>query len=199
MFPLNDALDSILLGSLLFGIVFTIGSILLGFADLGGDADSGGDHGSSGPFHGLLNVSSLLAFITWFGGVGYLARNGFGWIAPIAILAGFAGGVGGAFVVGLFFSKVLRAGSESLDPRDFERVGALGKVTSSIRSGGVGEIVFERHGSRMVSSARSRTAESIGRGTEVVILSVDRGMAVVEPFDELLQASEALPDSGPPG
>lgn len=199
MFPINDVLDSVLLGSFLFGIVFTIGSLLLGFADFGHDGGASGHHDSDGLFHGLLNVSSILAFVTWFGGIGYLIRNGFGWFAPIAILIGLAGGLLGAFLVGLFFNKVLRAGSESLDPRDFERVGALGKVTSSIRSGGVGEIVFERHGSRMVTSARSRSDQPIGRGTEVVILSVDRGMAVVEPFDELLEHSGALRETAPPG
>ena len=199
MFPINDVLDSILLGSFLFGIVFTIGSVLLGFTDVGGDGHSSGHHDGDGLFHGMLNVSSILAFVTWFGGIGYLIRNGFGWISPIAVLVGLGGGFFGAFVVGLFFNKVLRAGSESLDPRDFERVGALGKVTSSIRSGGVGEIVFERHGSRMVTSARSRSDQPIGRGTEVVILAVDRGMAVVEPFEDLLQPSGTVSDAAPPG
>lgn len=199
MFPINDVLDSILLGSFLFGIFFTIGSLILGFADFGGHANASGHHDGDGVFHGLLNVSSILAFVTWFGGIGYLFRNGFGWIAPIAILIGLAGGLLGAFVVGLFFSRVLRAGSESLDPLDFERVGALGRVTSSIRSGGVGEIVFERHGSQMVTSARSHSEQPIGRGTEVVILSVDRGMAVVEPFDDLLEPSGAGAETNPPG
>lgn len=199
MFPLNDVLDSILLGSFLFGIIFTIGSLLLGFADFGHDAGSGGHHDGDGFFHGLLNVSSILAFITWFGGIGYLVRNGFGWIAPFAVLAGLGGGLLGAYIVGLFVVKVLRAGSESLDPHDFERVGALGRVTSSIRAGGVGEIVFERHGSRMVTSARSRSDQPIGRGTEVVILAVDRGTAVVEPFNDLLEESEAATVAGPHG
>jgi len=199
MFPINDMLDSILLGSFFFGIVFTIGSLLLGFADLGGDSHASGHHDGAGHFHGLLNVSAILAFVTWFGGIGYLVRNGIGWFAPIAILIGLAGGLLGAFVVGLFFNNVLRAGSESLDPGDFERVGALGRVTSSIRSGGVGEIVFERHGSQLVTSARSRSEQPIGRGTEVVILSVERGTAVVEPFDALLEASGPIAETGPPG
>src|SRR5690349_10649963 len=79
VFPINDALDAILLGSFLFGILFTVGAFLLGAADIGGEV--GGDH-SVGGDHGadhMFNITSILAFITWFGGVGYVVRNATGW------------------------------------------------------------------------------------------------------------------------
>ncbi len=181
MFPINDALDAILLGTFLFGILFTIGSFALGMADVGIDHSSG-DHG----FGSFFNLTSILAFITWFGGVGYLTRNGLGWHWGVAILLAVAGGVGAALLVRFFVVNVLRAGSETLDPREFERVGVLARVTSPIRSGGVGEIVWEQHGSRMVTSAKSATVDPVARGTEVLILGVERGVAIVEPFDGLL-------------
>lgn len=191
MFPLNDALDAVLLGTFLFGLLFTVGSLLLGVADLGVDADSPnhslGDHG----FGNLLNVSSILAFITWFGGVGYLVRNGLGWPAFVSIGFAIVGGLAAGWAVLWFVRSVLRSPEDTLDPRDFERVGVLARVTSSIRSGGVGEIVWEQRGTRMVTSARSESPEPIGRGTEVLILRVDRGMAVVAPFDGLLNGSGA--------
>lgn len=187
MFPINDLLDAILLGGFLFGLVFSIVSFLLGFADLGFDSDHGGE--ADGFFDGLINVSSILAFITWFGGIGYLARNGGEWPVLGSLLAAALGGLAGAFVVGLFVSRVLRAEGQTLDARDFERVGVIARVSSSIRPGGVGEIVYEQGGSRKVASARSSITDApIGRGTEVVILSVDRGTAVVEPFEDLLHA-----------
>ncbi len=186
MFPINDTLDTLLLGTFLFGLLFTIGSLLLGVADLGADAD-GGDHGGGDHgFASFINVSSILAFITWFGGVGYLARNGLGFPWFVALALAIAGGLAAGWVVLWFIRKVLRSPDDTLDPRDFERVGVLARVTSSIRPGGVGEIVWEQRGARMVTSARSASEAPIGRGTEVLILRVDRGMAVVEPFDGLL-------------
>ncbi|MDQ3442732.1 MAG: NfeD family protein [Chloroflexota bacterium] len=186
VFPINDALDAVLLGTFLFGLLFTIGSLLLGVADLGVDSDIGdhsfGDHG----FAGLLNVSSILAFLTWFGGVGYLVRNGLGWPWFPSVLIAIVGGLLAGWVVLWVVRKVLRSPNDTLDPRDFERVGVLARVTSSIRPDGVGEIVWEQRGTRMVTSARSETAGAIGRGTEVLILRVDRGIAVVAPFDGLL-------------
>lgn len=193
MFPINDALDAALIGMFLFGVLFTVGSLLLGFADLGvdSDADHGGDIGHDHGFAGLLNASSILAFITWFGGIGYVVRNGLGWIWPLALVIGFIGAYGAAWVAYQFVRRILRSPDDSLDPHDYERVGVLARVTSSIRSGGVGEIVWEQKGSRMVTSARAIGEAPIGRGTEVLILRVDKGLAIVEPFDPLLNEGHA--------
>jgi membrane protein implicated in regulation of membrane protease activity len=196
VFPINDALDAILLGTFLFGILFTLGALVLGVADIGGDAGvhdhSFGDHG----FGSLFNLTSILAFVTWFGGVGYLVRNGLDWHWSIALVFALAGGLLAAYIVRWFLVTVLRAGGETLDPREFERVGVLARVTSSIRAGGVGEIVWEQHGSRMVTSARAATTDPIARGTEVLILRVERGIAVVEPFDGLLNEDARVVASG---
>lgn len=196
MFPINDALDAILLGTFLFGILFTLGSLLLGAADIGADSGSAdhslGDHG----FGNLFNVTSILAFITWFGGIGYLVRNGLGWHWLASLVLGILGGIAAGYLVLWFVRTVLRSPDDSLDPKDFERVGVLARVTSSIRSGGVGEIVWEQRGTRMVTSARSMSTQPIGRGTEVLILRVERGMAIVAPFDGLLEESEGPAKSG---
>ena len=193
MFPVNDALDAILLGTFFFGLLFTVGSLLLGVADLdfghdsdvGHGADAGIDHGG---WHvsGLFNVSSLLAFVTWFGGVGYIARNGFGVWAPVAVIVGLLGGLAGAAVISWFLIRVLRNNSRELDPRDWEQVGVIARVTSSIRPSGFGEVVYEQQGVRQVSAARADGDRAIPRDTEVVIMRVERGVAYVQPFEELL-------------
>lgn len=192
MFPINDALDAILIGTFLFGLFFTLGSLLLGLADvgLGHDADvgHGGDvHGGGGHFDGLFNVSSLLAFITWFGGVGYIARNGLGLWAWLAILIGLVGGLAGAAVISWFLIRFLRRNSKELDPKDWEQVGVIGRVSSSIRESGYGEIVYEQNGIRQVASAKGEGARAIPRSTEIVILRVEKGVAIVQPFEELLE------------
>lgn len=191
MFPVNDLLDAILVGTFLFGILFTIGSLLLGVADLHADSGAHGD----GLLHGVLNVSSLLAFLTWFGGVAYLFRNGAGWAAALSLGMGVLGGLVGAAIVGWFLRTIVRSETGILNPGDFDRVGVLARVTSGIRSGGVGEIVFEQAGSRVVASAMSESAVAVPKGTEVVILRVERGMAIVAPFDDLLATSSGAPAS----
>lgn len=190
MFPIVDGLDVVLLGTFLFGLLFTIGSLFLGAVDIGGDhgADHGGD--SISITH-LYNLNSLLAFVTWFGGFGYLTRNGLGAPWFIAIVVGVIGGVLAAYLVSTFIRKVLRAGDDTLDPSRYERVGVLAKVTSSIFPGGVGEIVWEQEGSRMVTSARAEEGVPIPRGTEVVILRVEKGVAIVVPFEALMDTSGA--------
>jgi membrane protein implicated in regulation of membrane protease activity len=192
MFPVNDALDAILVGAFFFGLFFTLGSLLLGIADVdfghetdAGGADHGADHG--GHFGGLFNISSLLAFITWFGGVGYLARNAFGMIGPLAVVVGLLGGLAGSAAISWFLLNVLRRNSQELDPRDWDQVGVIGRVTSSIGPSGFGEIVYEQQGVRLVSAARAEGERAIPRETEVVILRVEKGVAIVEPFDELLE------------
>lgn len=203
MFPLNDVLDAILLGMFLFGLLFTVLSLLLGFVDIGGHGDGAGhgDHGFDAHgdsalgelLGGALSVSGILAFITWFGGIGYLVRNGLGWVAPVAIVVGIGGGAVAAIVVGWFLVKVLRPAGTELDPRDYQTIGAIGRVTSSIREGGTGEIVYEMGGTRQVSAARSVSGDAIPRGTEVAVLRVTRGVAEVDTVAHLLE--DSYPDS----
>lgn len=190
MFPINDLFDAILVGGFLFGVLFILGSILLGFADLGGDADTGHDldHGvdANGHMFHLFNVSSILAFITWFSGITYVVRNGLGWFLGIAIVIGLIFGVAGAYAITWFLYSFLRKNSPELNPADWDQVGQIGKVTGTIFEEGVGEIVFERYGSRHSIPARTKDGVGIERETEVVILDIQKGVAVVQPWAELL-------------
>jgi hypothetical protein len=74
-----------------------------------------------------------------------------------------------------------------MDPSTWDQVGVIARVTSGIRSNGYGEIVYEQHGTRHVASARGSSEIPISHGTEVVILRIERGVAIVEPFEELLR------------
>lgn len=216
MFPIHDTLDAVLIGCFLFGIIFTIASLLLGFADIGlhdlgfhgagghdlgmhGHAAANGHgaaHGHPGAHgHGAdhespfayINISTILAFITWFGGVGYLVRNGAGWMAPLSLAVGVLGGLVGSFAIGYLVVNVLVKDERVLDPHDYEVVGSIAHVTSTIRAGGYGEIVYEKGGTRQVSAARAAEPQlAIARGTEVIVLRVERGVAYVEPWDNLI-------------
>ena len=190
MFPVNDMFDAILVGGFLFGILFTIGSVLLGFADLGGDGDAGHDfdHGidSGGHAFHLFNVSSILAFITWFSGVTYLLRNGLNLIVGLAVVVGLVFGVAGAWAISWFLYSFLRKNSPELNPRDWDEVGQIGRVTSTIFPNGFGEVIYERHGTRHAIPARTNDGVGIEREIEVVILDIQKGVAIVQPWAELM-------------
>jgi membrane protein implicated in regulation of membrane protease activity len=168
--------------------------LLLGIADLGLHGDHGGHGDVAGDvFGGLFNLASILAFITWFGGIGYLFRNALGWNAVLSLILGVGGGLAAAYAVSWFLIKILRSSDGGLDPADYETIGIVARVTSSIRAGGYGEIVYELGGTRQVGTAKSATENAIGFGTEVVVLRVEKGVAIVEPFEDLLASHDGEP------
>jgi membrane protein implicated in regulation of membrane protease activity len=163
----------------------------LGGAHAGAHA-GGGAHGSDISF---VNFGTLCAFLAWFGGTGYLlTRYSTLVVTAIAVLAVVAGLVGAA-VVFWFVAKVLLAHEHELDPADYDRVGVLGKVTSSIREGGTGEIVFSQAGTRNTCGARSETGEALPKGTEVVVTRYEHGIAYVQRWDELAGERNAATSS----
>lgn len=192
MFPINDLFDALLVGGFLFGLLFTVGAVVLGFADLGMDADSDFDtevNGGDGLFSSLFNVSSILAFITWFSGATYLVRNGLGWFVGIAVLIGLVVGFAGAWAITWFLYSFLRKNSPELNPADWDEIGQIGAVTSTIRPSGIGSMVYERHGQRHAIPARTKDGSGIERDVEVVIMDIERGVAIVQPWQELLEES----------
>jgi membrane protein implicated in regulation of membrane protease activity len=179
MLQVNDAIDALLLGSFFFGLVFSV--LLLFVGDVLPEIGAEGDGDGSGAVP--INLSTLLAFVAWFGGVGYLARNAAGWSLPPALAAGVAGGLVGAAAVGWVVSRFVTSREGELDPADFRLPGTIGRVTSSIRANGTGEVVYEQGGVRRVTGARAGDGAAIPRGAEVVVLRSAGGIAVVEPAD----------------
>jgi hypothetical protein len=199
MFVVNDLLDALFLGSFFFGLIFSGLSLFLGVADIGvGHFGGHGDHSfhvghhDSGQVHGSddamspLSVGTVLGFLTWFGGVSYLARNGLEVNGGISLLVGVFAGLAGGYVIFWLLRAVKRQQAGLVRAADDHLPGTIGRVSSSIRAGGTGEIVFERRGVRQVSAARSPSGTAIPRGTEVVILRHDRGIAHVEPWTSLV-------------
>lgn len=183
-----------LVGLFLSAICVFSGAIHLPGVDFGhhGDfhfhlhADSGG---AGGP-HGVqqvsyFNLATLMAFLAWFGGTGYLlSRHGSFWGGWVVLLS-LASGLVGATLVFLFISKFVMTGSHELDTADYDRVGVIAQVTSSIREGGTGEVVFVQENVRNVCGARSDTGAAVPKGTEVVITRYERGIAYVRKWEEL--------------
>ena len=164
------------------------GRLHIGHLHVGHVATHGRVQGSTG--HGLtfLNGFTLPAFLCWFGGIGYLLFRFSPMITPlILVLAGIAGIVIAAVFYALLAKFVLPA-ERVLTAEDTRMDGVVARVSSEIRaSDGIGEILFSQTGTRRSAAARSETGRSIPRGTEVVVLRYDRGIAYVSPLAELTQ------------
>lgn len=133
----------------------------------------------------FINFGTICAFLAWFGGTGYLLTRYSTLVVALVATLSFIAGLVGAALVFWFIAKVLLAHEHALDPADYDRVGVLGRVTSSIREGGTGEIVFSLAGTRHTCGARSENGEALPKGTEVVVTRYERGIAYVQRWDEL--------------
>jgi hypothetical protein len=135
----------------------------------------------------FLDFTNMMAFLSWFGGTGYLLTRYTSLWAALALAIASLSGLVGAGLVFLFLVKVLLAHETVLDPADYDVVGALARVNSSIHAGGTGEIIFSLAGTRHTCGARGEDGSAISRGAEVVITRYDKGIAYVRSFDDLAE------------
>jgi hypothetical protein len=153
--------------------------------------DAHGLHGHAGG-HGASvspwNLATLMAFLAWFGGMGYLL-TGRGHLGQLLVLAfALVSGVAGAAIVFGLLTKVLARHERFLDAADFEMTGVLGRVTVPVRPGGTGEIVYSQAGTRRSAGARSEGGAAIPRNCEVVVTRYEKGIAWVRPWEEMAGA-----------
>jgi hypothetical protein len=129
-----------------------------------------------------INITAIVLFLAIFGAVGLLLEPAHELssllIGGIAAACGVAGGA----VVNRVLAAIV-AKERPLEPVNF--TGVLAQVTIPIRDGGgTGEIIYTLDGTRCCSGARSDDGVGIGRGTEVVIVRYDKGIAYVAAFDD---------------
>lgn len=201
-------MESIFLGLFLFGFLMVVVSALLGFAHLALPGGHDGFHMGQPATHGnqwhgthsgttsgtrpglpLWNVSSLLAFLMWFGAAGYVAMTVFGLAAPLALLPAVGCGVVGGLLVSAFLRMVLR-GETEMDPHEYRMEGTLARVSVSIPAGGTGEIIFSKGDRRRSEGARSIDGTPITRGDEVVVLEYQRGIALVQAWRDFVDTDD---------
>lgn len=129
-----------------------------------------------------LNMAAAMAFLTWFGGAGIVLQQVTPWSSRVVLGASIAAGVVGGSVINRFIQTLLRD-EKPLEPTSY--VGVLAKVTSPIRQGGTGEVVYTVNGTRQTAGARDVDGQALAKGTEVVITRYEKGIAYVSTFDEL--------------
>jgi hypothetical protein len=131
-----------------------------------------------------VNFATLMAFLAWFGGTGYLLTSQFRWLTvPALVLATLSGGVG-AFAVFWVMAHVLWSPHENMQSADYQMVGVLGRVGHSVRESGTGELIYSHGGTRHSCGARSADGRAIERGAEVVVTAYDHGIAYVRRWEE---------------
>ena len=132
-----------------------------------------------------FNFVTLTAFLAWFGGAGYLLTRYSGWWVGFGLLASVISGLVGGGIVFVFLTKILVSSEENMDSADYEMVGVLGRVCSSIRQNGTGEMIYAQMGTRRVCGARSDDGRPVDKGTEVVVTRYEKGIAYVRPWSEM--------------
>ena len=157
-------------------------------------ATHGAKSGARAGHFPIVNPMTLAAFLTWFGGTGYLLVH----LRHIWVFAGLAfstlAGSAGAALVFWFVAKVLMARDFEMDPMDYEMVGVLGRVSSSVREAGTGEIIFIQQGVRKPCAARSDDGQALTKGEEVVVTRYERGIAYVRKWEDLTNPAAAEPE-----
>ena len=207
------------LGCFAFGLVFTVAGFLLGAFGGGhglhipgldgllGHGDAAGDGGAAdhGTTFSPFNLSTISAFLTWFGGAGYLLVRYSSFTGALIVLFATAAGIVGGGAIFITLTRYVAPRLTEMRPEDYRVVGVMARVSSPVRAGGTGEIVYTLAGTLRSDGARSVTGEALERGTEVVILKVERGIAYVERWDSYARrlelpsgdADQTKPEIGP--
>jgi membrane protein implicated in regulation of membrane protease activity len=161
-------------------------SFHLGGGNSSGHSHTGGSDSGVSPF----NFFTIAIFLAWFGGTGYLLTRYSTVVFAFGLLLSVIVGLIGASIVFLFLARVLSNPQADMDQADYEMVGVVGRVSSPIREGGTGEIIFSQVNRRRSCPARSDSAAPIEKDLEVVVARYERGIAYVRPWDEFTGEKE---------
>jgi len=150
----------------------------------------GGGHGAmrgslrGGAHISWFNASTIMAFLAWFGGTGYLlTRHSHLWTL-LSLAIAIAAGLFAGWVVFRFMVKLVQVDDAPMSSEDRRVEGALGTLSMPIRENGTGEIIFELGGTRRCAGARSGDGKPIDKGVEVVIERYEKGIAYVKKWEE---------------
>jgi membrane protein implicated in regulation of membrane protease activity len=191
-------MDSFYLVCFIVGLVLSVLTVIGGFGHmhlghfghlhLGHHTHIHTHAGSHGGSNGIsaVNGFTITAFLCWFGGAGYLLHHSSVFTGPLVFLLAILSGIAGAVILWTLLFKMLLPRERVLTIEDTEMTGVLAHVSDAIRdSNSVGEIIFSQTGARRAAAARSEDGTAIQRGTEVVVIRYERGIAYVRRWDDL--------------
>jgi hypothetical protein len=141
------------------------------------------------------NAFSIMIFLCWFGAAGYLLTKYGTFIAGVVVVLAAICGLAGGAIIFMFLTKVLMPHERELTAFETDVVGVVGRVSSPIRSGGTGEIVYEQLGATRSAIARSEDGEAIGKQEEVYVIRYEKGIAYVRRWEDLPEMVSQGPES----
>jgi hypothetical protein len=146
-------------------------------------ATSGGSQsgGASVPW---WNGFSIMVFLCWFGAAGYLLTRYGSFVAGVVLTLAVVCGVAGGAIIFAFLTRVLLPRERELTAEETEVVGAVGRVSSSIKPAGTGEIVYEQLGALRSAPARSEDGVPISKREEVFVVRYEKGIAYVRRWQD---------------
>jgi uncharacterized membrane protein YciS (DUF1049 family) len=143
-----------------------------------------GGHAHAGGGISWLNASTILAFLAWFGGTGYILARNSHLVATLSLLISSAVGLVGGWMVFAFMARIVKISEAQMHEWNYRLEGSVGTLSSAIRENGTGEITFERHGAIASAIARTEDGKPLPKGAEVVISRYENGIAFVQRWED---------------
>lgn len=148
-----------------------------------------GSH-SSGSHLSWFNASTVLAFLAWFGGVGYILATHSTMLTVVALAFALVAGFAASWIVFRFMVKLMNEEGSYMRDEDYRPEGIVATVTIPIRENGIGEIVYLQGGVRKSAGARSHDGKPLERGAEVVTERYEDGIAYVHRWSEFTKLDQ---------
>jgi hypothetical protein len=131
-----------------------------------------------------FNASTIMAFLAWFGGAGYILTRTSHLVAAISLGMSVFAGLVAATIVYRFMLKLTHAGDSLMLDEDYRIEGSVGTLSLPIRQQGTGEVIFSLGGVRRCAGARSDDGAQVEKGAEVVIERYEKGIAYVKRWED---------------
>ena len=152
--------------------------------DFRGYTGTGGNFAIVADDSNFDNASTIMAFLAWFGGTGYLLTRHARLLALASLGISVVAGLFAGWVVFRFMVKLVQRDDAPMTTEDRRVEGALGTVSLPIRENGTGEIIFSLGETRRCAGARSGDGRPIEKGAEIVIERYEKGIAYVRRWEE---------------
>jgi len=146
----------------------------------GGSSLQGG-----GPEIPWWNAFSIMIFLCWFGAAGFLLTKYGSFVAGLVVVLAAICGIAGGAIIFTFLTRVLMPHDRELTADETDVVGVVGRVSSPIRAGGTGEMVYQQLGATRSAIVRSEDGAAIGKDEEVYVIRYERGIAYVKRWEDL--------------
>ena len=140
--------------------------------------------GSSGAAISWFNASTIMAFLAWFGGTGYLLTRHSHLLALLSFTIASGSGLFAGRVVFRFMVKLVQSDNAPMTDEERRVEGSIATISMPIRENGTGEIIYLLGGTRRCSGARTGDGQPIEKGAEVVIEKYEKGIAYVKRWEE---------------